>query len=141
MAAIAVVLVVLGSVLLGWQATGALAERYRDAERTDGHKLILLSLLSGVVGGMLPLAAILAIARIAFALAVQPTLQTLLSDFTLFADRPIPVGDFCRFGDKMGLVEHVGIRSTRLRTVDRTVISVPHRQFLETEPENFSHRD
>lgn len=158
LAAIAVVLVVLGLFLLGWQAIGALTERYRDAERFGAHNLILLSLVSGVLRGMLLLAAILAIAHmlslpltsvlagfgiggIAFALAVQPTLQNLLSGFTLFADRPISVGDFCRFGDKMGTVEHIGLRSTRLRTLDRTVISVPNSQFLDMELENFSRRD
>lgn len=158
LAAIAVVLVVLGLFLLGWQAIGALAERYRDAERIGVHNLILLSLVSGVLRGLLLLAAVLVIAHmlslpltsvlagfgiggIAFALAVQPTLQNLLSGFTLFADRPISVGDFCRFGDKMGTVEHIGLRSTRLRTLDRTVISVPNSQFLDMELENFSRRD
>ena len=158
LAGIAVVLVVLGLFLLGWRAIGALAERYRDAERIGGHNLILLSLVSGVFRGLLLLAAVLVIAHmlslpltsvlagfgiggIAFALAVQPTLQNLLSGFTLFADRPISVGDFCRFGDKMGTVEHIGLRSTRLRTLDRTVISVPNSQFLDMELENFSRRD
>jgi small-conductance mechanosensitive channel len=75
------------------------------------------------------------------ALAAQPTLQNLLSGFTLYADRPISVGDFCRFGDKTGTVEEIGLRSTRLRTVDRTVISVPNAQFLDMELENFSRRD
>lgn len=158
LATIAVVLVVLGLFLLGWQAIGALAEKYRDAKRIGVHNLILLSLVSGVLRGTLLLAAVLAIAHmlslpltsvlagfgiggIAFALAVQPTLQNLLSGFTLFADRPISVGDFCRFGDKMGTVEHIGLRSTRLRTLDRTVISVPNSQFLDMELENFSRRD
>ncbi len=158
LAATAVVLVVFGLFLLGWQFIGALTERYRDAERIGGHNLILLSLVSGVLRGILLLAAVLAIAHmlslpltsvlagfgiggIAFALAVQPTLQNLLSGFTLFADRPISVGDFCRFGDKTGTIEHIGLRSTRLRTLDRTVISVPNSQFLDMELENFSRRD
>ena len=51
------------------------------------------------------------------------------------------VGDFCRFGDKMGTVEEIGLRSTRLRTLDRTVVSVPNSQFLDMELENFARRD
>lgn len=158
LAAVAVILIVFGLFLLGWQAVGAMADRYRNAERVIGHNLILLSLVSGVLRGGLLLAAVLAIAHmlslpltsvlagfgiggIAFALAVQPTLQNLLSGFTIFADRPISVGDFCRFGDKSGTVEHIGLRSTRLRTLDRTVISVPNSQFLDMELENFSRRD
>lgn len=158
LATVAVVLIVVGLFLIGWQAIGAVAEGYRKAERITGHNLILLSLLSGVLRGLILLTAVLAIAHmlslpltsvlagfgiggIAFALAVQPTLQNLLSGFNLFADRPISVGDFCRFGEKMGMVEHIGLRSTRLRTLDRTVISVPNSQFLDMELENFSRRD
>lgn len=155
---IATVLGVIALFLLGWIGIGALAERYRVAERVRGHNLILLSLASGVLRGLLLVVAVAAIAHmlslpvtgvlagfgiggIAFALAVQPTLQNLLSGFTIFADRPISVGDFCRFGDKMGTVEHIGLRSTRLRTLDRTVISVPNSQFLDMELENYARRD
>ena len=158
LAAVAIVLVVLAIFLIGWRLIGALAERYRKAERITGHNLILLSLVSGVLRAGLLIAAVLIIAHalslpltgvlagfgiggIAVALAAQPTLQNLLSGFTLYADRPISVGDFCRFGDNMGTVEHIGLRSTRLRTLDRTVISVPNSQFLDMELENFARRD
>lgn len=151
-------LVVLGLFLLGWRGIGAAAERYRRTERVTGHNLILLSLASGVLRGAALIAAVLALAHalslpitgvlagfgiggIAVALAAQPTLQNLLSGFTLYADRPISVGDFCRFGDKMGTVEHIGLRSTQLRTLDRTVISVPNSQFLDMQLENFARRD
>lgn len=158
LAAVSVILIVVSLFLLGWQAVGIMADRNRNTERVVGHNLILLSLISGVLRGILMVLAVLAIAHmlslpltsvlagfgiggIAFALAVQPTLQNLLSGFTIFADRPISVGDFCRFGEKSGTVEHIGLRSTRLRTLDRTVISVPNSQFLDMELENFSRRD
>src|SRR6056297_2354760 len=155
---IATTLIVFGIFLLGWHLTGRLAENYRAAERITGHNLILLSLTTGVVRGLLLVAAVLIVAHqlsiplvgmlagfgiggIAFALAAQPTLQNLLSGFTIYADRPLSVGDFCRFGDKMGTVEEIGLRSTRLRTLDRTVVSVPNSQFLDMELENFARRD
>lgn len=157
-AATAMILIVLGLFLLGWRIIGEVTERYRNTGRVTGHNLILISLVSGILRGVLLVVAILAIADalalpvtgviagfgiggIAVALAAQPTLQNLLSGFTLYADRPISVGDFCRFGDKMGTVESIGLRSTRLRTLDRTVISVPNSQFLDMELENFARRD
>lgn len=152
------VLVVLGGVLLAWQAIGGLAARHARADRIGGHNLILLSLASGVArialllgGGLLlahllslPLTGVLAgfgIGGLAVALAAQPTLQNMLAGFTLYADRPVSVGDFCRFGETMGTVEHIGLRSTRLRTLDRTVISVPNAQFLDLQLENYARRD
>jgi hypothetical protein len=149
---------VIAPFLLGWIGIGGLAERYRVAERVRGAQYD--PALAGV-GRAARIAAGRGRRRhrphavaaghgysgrvrdggIAFALAVQPTLQTLLSGFTIFADRPISVGDFCRFGDKMGTVEHIGLRSTRLRTLDRTVISVPNSQFLDMERETYARRD
>ena len=158
LATLGAVLVIVGLFLLGWRLIGALTDRYRDGGKVSGHNLILVSLASGVVKGILLIVAVLAVAQalslpltgvlagfgiggLAFALAAQPTLQNLLSGFTLYADRPISVGDFCRFGTNMGTVEHIGLRSTRLRTLDRTVISVPNAQFLDLQLENFTRRD
>jgi MscS family membrane protein len=59
----------------------------------------------------------------------------------VIGDRPVLVGDFCRFGDRSGTVTHIGLRSTRIRTPDRTMISVPNGQFSSMELENFSIRD
>ena len=149
---------VVGVVLLGWLLIGGLAERHADAERIGGHNVILVSLASGLariallIGGgvllahilSLPLAGVLAglgIGGLAVALAAQPTLMNMLAGFTLYADRPVSVGDFCRFGDTMGTIEHIGLRSIRLRTLDRTVISVPNAQFLDLQLENFARRD
>ena len=56
-------------------------------------------------------------------------------------DRPVLVGDVCRFGDRTGTVMHIGLRSTRLRTAERTIISVPNGQFSSMALENISGRD
>src|SRR5258708_21584117 len=56
-------------------------------------------------------------------------------------DRPILVGDVCHFGGRTGTVMHIGLRSTRIRTPDRTVVSIPNGQFATMTLENISGRD
>jgi MscS family membrane protein len=62
-----------------------------------------------------PLVAGLGVGGLAIALAVRPTLENVIGGLTLFADRPVRVGDFCRYGDEIGTVEEIGLRSTRIR--------------------------
>jgi small-conductance mechanosensitive channel len=83
----------------------------------------------------------LGIGGLAFALAAQPTLQNMIAGFTLFADSPLSVGDFCRYGEKIGTVEEIGLRSTRIRTLERTVASIPNSEFANLQLENFAKRD
>lgn len=83
----------------------------------------------------------LGVGGIAVALAAQKTVENLFGGATLYADRPVRVGDFCRFGDKIGTVEEIGLRSTRIRTLDRTVVSVPNADFANRQLENFTRRD
>jgi MscS family membrane protein len=90
--------------------------------------------VTGIVAG-------LGIGGLAVALGAQKTLENLFGGVALTVDRPIRVGDFCRFGDKTGTVEDVGLRSTRVRTPDGTVISVPNAELASIEIENFTVRD
>ncbi len=83
----------------------------------------------------------LGIGGLAVALAAQKTVENLFGGVTLIADQPVRVGDFCRFGDRIGTVEEVGLRSTRVRTLDRTVVTVPNSEFSALQLENFSRRD
>jgi MscS family membrane protein len=83
----------------------------------------------------------LGVGGLAVALAAQKTLENLFGGATLIADRPVRVGDFCRFGDKIGTVEAIGLRSTRVRTLDRTVVTVPNAEFSSMQLENFAQRD
>jgi MscS family membrane protein len=78
---------------------------------------------------------------IAIALAAQKTIEDLFGGVSVISDRPVLVGDVCRFGDRTGTVMHIGLRSTRIRTPDRTVISVPNGQFATMTLENISGRD
>ncbi len=83
----------------------------------------------------------LGVGGLAVALAAQKTLENLFGGITIIADAPVRVGDFCRFGDRVGTVEEIGLRSTRIRTLDRTVIAVPNGEFSSLQIENFARRD
>jgi MscS family membrane protein len=78
---------------------------------------------------------------LAIALAAQKTIENLFGGISVIGDRPVLVGDVCRFGDRTGEVMHIGLRSTRIRTADRTIISVPNGQFSSIPLENISGRD
>ena len=83
----------------------------------------------------------LGIGGLALALAAQKTVENLLGGVMLITDQPVRVGDLCRFGTRMGVVEDIGLRSTRIRTLERTVVSVPNAEFASTQIENLSLRD
>ena len=89
---------------------------------------------------VLPLLAGLGVGGLALALAAQPTIENFIAGLTLFADRPVRVGEFCRFGDTIGTVEEIGMRSTRIRTLDHTIVSVSNSDFAKARLENFSAR-
>ena len=83
----------------------------------------------------------LGVGGIAVALAAQKSIENLFGGIMLYADRPVHVGDFCKFGGQVGTVEEIGLRSTRIRTLDRTVVSVPNAEFSNLHLENFAKRD
>ena len=83
----------------------------------------------------------LGVGGLAVALAAQKTIENLFGGVSIISDRPVMVGDFCRYGDKTGTVEDIGLRSTRIRTLDRTVVTVPNAQFSSMQLENFARRD
>ncbi|MFC0242064.1 mechanosensitive ion channel family protein [Rhodopseudomonas telluris] len=85
--------------------------------------------------------AALGIGGIAIALGAQKTIEHLVGSLTLVTDQPMRVGDFCKFGDTMGTIEDIGMRSTRIRTLDRTLITVPNGNLAALPIENFSRRD
>ena len=85
--------------------------------------------------------AALGIGGLALALGAQKTIENLVGSVMLVADQPIRIGDFCRFGETMGTVEDIGMRSTRVRTLDQTVVTIPNGSFSSMEIENFARRD
>ena len=83
----------------------------------------------------------LGVGGLAVALAAQKTIENLFGGVSVIGDRPVLVGDVCRFGDRTGTVMHIGLRSTRMRTPERTIVSVPNGQFSSMMLENISGRD
>jgi MscS family membrane protein len=83
----------------------------------------------------------LGVGGLAIALAAQPTIENLIGGMNLFADRPIRVGDFLKYGDDIGTVEAIGIRSTRIRGNDRTVTTIPNAVLAKMPIVNFTRRD
>ena len=121
----------------------------------DDSFIVLVGQIAGVIGSVLilgygaqelgaPIVSVIAgfgIGGIAVALAVRPTLENLIGGFILFLDRPVRVGDFCTFGDKTATVESIGVRSTQLRAIDRTQISIPNAQFVDMQIINWAKCD
>jgi MscS family membrane protein len=71
----------------------------------------------------------------------QKTIENLFGGIMVISDKPVNVGDVCRAGEFFGTVEDIGIRSTRIRTLERTVVSVPNGQLAVMSLENFALRD
>jgi len=74
-------------------------------------------------------------------LAAQPTLENLIGGMTLFADKPFVVGDYVRFGDDDGTVEEIGPRSTRIRKLDGTQLTVPNSDVVQARIANSTMRN
>jgi MscS family membrane protein len=83
----------------------------------------------------------LGVAGIAVALAAQKSIENFFGGVFLIVDEPVRIGDFCRFGGNLGVVEEIGLRSTRVRTLDRTVVTIPNAEFSSLQIENFTRRD
>ena len=88
----------------------------------------------GVVAG-------LGVGGLAIALAAQPTLENFIGGLILYADGIVRVGEFCEFDDLAGTVEEIGIRSTRIRALDRTLIVVANGDLSKRKIVNYSKRD
>jgi MscS family membrane protein len=83
----------------------------------------------------------LGIGGIAVALAAQKTLENVIGGFSLVFDKALRVGDVLKLGEIVGTVDQIGLRSTRIRTIDRTVVSVPNGQISTVNIETLSQRD
>ena len=81
------------------------------------------------------------IGGIAVAFAAQKTLENLFGGVSVLGDEAIRVGDVCRFGATVGTIEDIGLRSTRVRTVERVELSIPNGSLATMNIENLSQRD
>ena len=100
--------------------------------------LVMLAQVFGVnvtalIGG-------LGIGGLAVAFAAKESLENLIASFTIFLDRPFQVGDLVTVGGITGTVEKVGFRSTRLRTAEKSYVTVPNKSMIDKPLDNLSLR-
>jgi MscS family membrane protein len=145
------------AIILGLETLGAMIIRLREArlgsiDAALVRVVVRLLAISTVISlaiwladsygvPVTPLLASLGVGALAIALAIRPTLENVIGGFTLFADKPIRVGDFCRYGDSIGTVEEIGVRSTKIRSLERTTVTVPNAEFSQMKLDNFAKRD
>ncbi len=113
----------------------------RKAVKAAIYLITFVAILDNFGFNVTALVAGLGVGGIAVALAAQKSLENLFGGIMLYADRPIRVGDFCKFAGQVGTVEDIGMRSTRIRTLDRTVVTVPNAEFSNLHIENYAMRD
>jgi len=111
----------------------------------------VLEVLAFIVIGLITLSAFgvnvtaalagLGIGGLAIGLGAQKTFENLLGGISILTDKALQIGDACRIGDQRGTVEDIGLRSTKLRTEDRTVVTIPNGSVASTTLENFRQRD
>ncbi len=96
----------------------------------DSAGVHVMGLIAGLgIGGM------------AVAFAAKDSIENVFGSMTIAADTPFKIGHFIKIGGITGTVESVGLRSTRLRTMDRTIVTVPNARLISEIVENYSVRD
>ena len=83
----------------------------------------------------------LGLGGVALAFAAQKTIENVFGTLMIVADQPLRVGDFCKIGDTLGTIEDIGLRSTRVRTLNYTLVTVPNGQLASMLVENYASRD
>ncbi len=122
----------------GSRALIPLARRVGKALVAVAAILLLVSALGYPITSLI---AGLGIGGLALALASQKTVENLFGAFSLGIDQPFREGDFVRVDDLLGTVESLGLRSTRIRTLERTLVSIPNGKLAEMRLETFAARD
>lgn len=157
---IAVTVLWLAVAFLGLKLVDLVADVLRSTLQPDEHRaslaalILLRKVVKAIILAVLTIQvleilgfdvttaiAALGIGGLALALGAQKTVENLVGSVNVVADRPVEVGDFCKFGDISGTVEDIGIRSTKIRTPARTIVTVPNGTFASMQIENFSVRD
>ena len=136
-------------------ATVLSARAALNADHAD-HQLIVffrdfLKVIIGVIGGVLllhfafdynvsSLLTGLSIVGAAIALALRESLENLIASFVIFFDKPFTTGDLVKVQAITGNVERIGLRSTRIRTTDKSYVTVPNKQMVDSILDNLSLR-
>jgi MscS family membrane protein len=106
--------------------------------------VVIMGIIMVVADLGYPVASLLAglgVGGIAVALASQKTVENLFGAFSIGVDQPFRVGDFVRLDSLVGTVESLGLRSARIRTLDRTLVSIPNAKLSEMQSESYTARD
>jgi MscS family membrane protein len=145
---------------ISWRLAAVIAEAIIASPRIapesiDAHLIRICSRLLGIISGAgllalganslgIPVYGIIAglgVGGLAIALAAQPTFENLIGGLSLFADKPVRVGDLCKCGSDEGTIESIGIRSTRIRGKDRTLTTIPNAALSKMSIVNLAQRD
>ncbi len=102
-----------------------------------GIMLVLRYAFGLNIGGLLTG---LSIVGAAIALALRESLENLIASFIIFFDKPFTTGDLVKVQQVTGSVEKIGLRSTRIRTDQKTYVSVPNKQMVDSILDNLTHR-
>ncbi len=157
---VATILINAGTVWLLWLVMLAITERivqvrgipedsfdahlWRIGARTIGT-LVSVMIIGNVAQNLgLPLYSVVAglgVGGLAVALAIRPTLENLIGGIILYLDQPVRIGDFCSFGDKTGTVESIGVRTSKIRALDRTLITIPNSVLADMQLINWAKCD
>jgi MscS family membrane protein len=157
---VGLIVIVIGATWFATRTVGLVTQlsigRFKRLQTTD--KIAL----AGLIGRLLQIAAVtigalillemrginltaaltgLGIGGVAIAFAAQKTLENLFGGIMIISDRPIRIGDHCKIGLVEGHVLDIGLRSTRIRTLERTIVTIPNGQLAIMNVENLTLRD
>jgi MscS family membrane protein len=157
---VASISLIVGSAWIAWQAIRWFLRGVRTRALSHGHggtgSLMLLGerIIKAVIFVMGAFAALttlgfnmttalagLGIGGLAIGFGAQQTIANLFGGVSVLGDEVMRVGDTCRFGDRTGTVEDIGLRSTRIRTDERTLLAIPNGTVATINVENLSRRD
>ena len=128
-----------------WALGNPSARSLLSVTRNLGRVFVALAgLVSALAAFGYPVATVLAglgIGGIAFAFGAQKTIENLFGSISLAADQPFRVGDLVRVEDVTGNVERIGMRSTQIRTPDRTLVTMPNGKLADLRIEDYAARD
>lgn len=131
------------------------ARARHTASQSDNQLIVFfrdfLKVVIGIIGAMMilhfafsydvsSLLTGLSIVGAAIALALRESLENLIASFVIFFDKPFVTGDFVKVQNIAGSVERIGLRSTRVRTSDKSYVTVPNKQMVDSILDNISLR-
>ena len=154
------VVLILSASWLVWQGIRWFLHRIRNRALSRGHAgsaslmllgermlkaIVCVAAIFAVFGSlgfnMTTALAGLGIGGLAIGFGAQKTIENLFGGVSVLGDEVIRVGDVCTFGDRTGVVEDIGLRSTRVRTAERTLLAIPNGTVATMNVENLSRRD